>query len=68
MPQMSHVFINYSTGLPPFAVEDNNAVDSQQKSFLEKGKETKFSAKDITPKLLVMHEFIELEPADQMSV
>lgn len=36
LPQMSHTFIIYSTGLPAFAVEDNNAIDSQQKNSLQR--------------------------------
>lgn len=44
VPQMSHVFINYSIRLPTFAVEDNNTVDSQQKSSLQ-GKRNKILCK-----------------------
>lgn len=38
MPQMSHTFIINYTGLQTFALEDNNATDSQQKISLQRKK------------------------------
>lgn len=53
--------------LQTFAMEYNNALDSQQK-FVSKRRKTKSSAEYITPKLSAIQGFIELAHSDQMSV